>query len=76
MSNQHSGGKDQGQQGHQPTSPGDQASALKPGDQAAPGTPGTGENLCRDCGGSGRKSGVTCPSCQGTGTVTTGIGGA
>ena len=27
---------------------------LNPGDQAKPGTPGTGENLCPDCGGSGR----------------------
>ena len=27
---------------------------LNPGYQAKPGTPGTGENLCPDCGGSGR----------------------
>jgi hypothetical protein len=49
---------------------------MKPGDQAPPGTPGTGENVCHACGGSGRKDGGSCPSCQGTGTVITGISGA
>jgi hypothetical protein len=47
------------------------------GDEAPPGTPGTGENVCRRCGGSGRiESGQTFPHCKGTGKVTTGIGGA
>ena len=27
---------------------------LNPGDEAAPGTPGTGEAVCPDCGGSGK----------------------
>jgi hypothetical protein len=50
---------------------------LKPGDEAEPGTPGTGEGLCHDCGGSGRTdSGAPCPTCAGTGKVTVGIGGA
>lgn len=50
---------------------------LAPGDEAAPGTPGTGEDLCPDCGGSGKQdAGGTCPTCQGTGRVTVGIGGA
>jgi hypothetical protein len=48
----------------------------KPGDEAPPGTPGTGENLCGRCGGSGRIEASACPDCGGTGTVTTGIGGA
>ena len=48
---------------------------LNPGDQAKSGTPGTGENLCPDCSGSGRKDGGQCPTCQGTGTVIEGIGG-
>jgi hypothetical protein len=49
----------------------------RPGDQAPPGTPGTGENVCPRCGGSGRlDAGQSCPECKGTGHVTTGIGGA
>lgn len=46
-----------------------------PGDDAAPGTPGTGENLCPDCNGSGRLEGRECPTCVGTGKVVQGIGG-
>ena len=46
-----------------------------PGDQAAPGTPGTGENVCPVCGGSGSVDGVTCANCEGTGKVIEGIGG-
>lgn len=49
---------------------------LAPGDEAAPGTPGTGEDLCRACGGSGLLNGGACPECEGTGKVTVGIGGA
>jgi acyl carrier protein phosphodiesterase len=49
---------------------------LMPGDQAPPGTPGTGENICRDCQGSGRLQGRDCPACGGTGRVVEGIGGA
>jgi hypothetical protein len=47
-----------------------------PGDEAAPGTPGTGENLCRNCNGTGRIEGGGCPECGGTGKVIEGIGGA
>jgi DnaJ-class molecular chaperone len=47
-----------------------------PGDQAPRGTPGTGENVCRRCGGSGRIDGGECPECGGTGRVVEGIGGA
>ena len=49
---------------------------LNPGDEAPAGTPGTGENLCRECGGSGRLNGTACATCGGTGKVTTGVGGA
>ena len=49
---------------------------LAPGDQAAPGTPGTGETVCPDCGGSGRHDGRDWPTCEGSGKVTVGIGGA
>lgn len=48
---------------------------LNPGDQAAPGTPGTGENICRRCGGTGKIDHAPCPECGGTGRVTEGIGG-
>ncbi|MBV9861163.1 MAG: hypothetical protein JO267_03335 [Alphaproteobacteria bacterium] len=47
-----------------------------PGDDAAPGTPGTGEIACPTCGGSGRARGGECADCGGTGKVTKAIGGA
>jgi hypothetical protein len=46
-----------------------------PGDEAAPGTPGTGENVCPRCAGSGEADGGTCPDCGGSGKVIEGIGG-
>jgi len=49
---------------------------MKPGDEAPEGTRGTGENVCPVCHGSGRSHGAACTNCSGTGTVTTGIGGA
>ncbi|WP_331316668.1 hypothetical protein [Methylobacterium mesophilicum] len=53
-----------------------EADPREPGDEAPPGTPGTGENLCRACGGTGKVADARCSECGGTGTVTTGIGGA
>jgi RecJ-like exonuclease len=50
--------------------------ALNPGDEAAPGTPGTGEDICRQCHGTGRIDGGACPNCGGTGKVVKAIGGA
>ena len=52
------------------------AEPTAPGDEAEPGTPGTGENLCRQCGGSGEQGGESCPVCGGSGKVIEGIGGA
>jgi hypothetical protein len=49
---------------------------MAPGDEAPPGTTGTGEDICPRCGGSGKLAGRDCPECQGTGKVTVGIGGA
>lgn len=49
---------------------------MSPGDEAPPGTPGTGEDVCRTCGGTGRLNGAPCPDCEGTGKVNVGIGGA
>ncbi|MBK1712024.1 hypothetical protein [Rubrivivax gelatinosus] len=49
---------------------------MAPGDQAPPGTPGSGETVCPECGGSGRISeGSCCPVCDGSGKLTVGIGG-
>ena len=49
---------------------------MQPGDQAPPGTPGTGENVCRECHGNGRVGDRPCPNCGGSGYVVEGIGGA
>ncbi|WP_173655689.1 hypothetical protein [Sphingomonas turrisvirgatae] len=49
---------------------------LNSGDDAAPGTPGTGENVCPRCRGTGRLDDADCPECGGTGKVVEGIGGA
>lgn len=51
------------------------ATSLNPGDQAAPGTPGTGENVCPNCSGSGRIGREPCNRCGGSGKVIEGIGG-
>jgi hypothetical protein len=52
------------------------APPLKPGDEAAPGTPGAGEDICEACSGTGKLSdGKPCPQCGGTGRVMRGIGG-
>lgn len=49
---------------------------MSPGDEAPAGTPGTGEDVCPRCGGSGKLGASDCPACGGTGKVTVGIGGA
>ena len=49
---------------------------LNPGDDAAPGTPGTGENLCPARSGSGEKGSQKYEGCNGTGKLIEGIGGA
>jgi len=51
------------------------AEPLNPGDDAAPGTPGTGEDVCPRCGGKGTIEGGECRNCGGTGKVIEGIGG-
>ncbi len=48
---------------------------MKPGDEAAAGTPGTGDDLCPDCHGTGKMEGKPCPACDGSGTITRAIGG-
>jgi RecJ-like exonuclease len=49
--------------------------SLNPGDVAEPGTPGTGEDVCPECKGSGQIDSAPCPACGGTGKVIEGIGG-
>ncbi|NKQ09952.1 hypothetical protein [Pseudomonas sp. SST3] len=53
-----------------------ETSIINPGDEAVPGTPGTGENICPVCNGSGRSDAGECQNCGGTGKVIEGIGGA
>ena len=52
---------------------------MNPGDEAKPGTPGTGEDVCPICHGTGRlldeDDTVPCTNCGGMGIVTVGIGG-
>jgi hypothetical protein len=49
---------------------------MAPGDEAPAGTEGTGEDLCPECGGSGRADGGECSHCAGPGKVIKGISGA
>ena len=51
-------------------------SPRNPGDEAPAGSPGTGENVCPVCRGTGAVQGKACVNCGGTGKVITGIGGA
>ena len=51
------------------------ANDMNPGDEAPPGTPGTGEDLCPKCSGSGKLENKPCEECGGTGKVITGISG-
>ena len=49
---------------------------LNPGDEAPAGTPGTGEDVCPRCKGTGQlTSNQACPDCGGTGKIIEGIGG-
>lgn len=54
----------------------DPSNPPRPGDDAPPGTAGTGDAPCPDCQGSGRIGERACQTCQGTGIVTKGVGGA
>jgi DnaJ-class molecular chaperone len=46
------------------------ATTMNPGDEVPPGSPASGENLCRACGGTGLNTDdEACPECGGTGRV-------
>ncbi len=47
-----------------------------PGGEAPAGTPGTGEDVCPECHGTGRLDGSECVECGGTGVVPDGVGRA
>lgn len=46
------------------------------GDEAPPGTPGTGEDVCPAWKGSGQLAAKPCPNCDGSGRIVKAIGGA
>jgi RecJ-like exonuclease len=50
--------------------------AMNPGDEAPRGTPGTGEDVCPECHGTGRLDGQKCENCGGSGKIIRAIGGA
>ena len=54
----------------------EKSTAPNPGDEAPPGTPGIGEDVCPECHGTGRIRGVRCENCGGTGKIVRAIGGA
>ncbi len=70
-----SGSVVEGSQGAEPAKGG---SLLRPapGDDAPPGTRGTGPDVCPVCQGSGRADSLICANCDGQGNVTRAIGGA
>ena len=47
-----------------------------PGDEAPPGSPQTGEHICPDCHGEGRRDGEPCATCGGTGRIVGIVGDA
>jgi DnaJ-class molecular chaperone len=53
----------------------DAASDQNPGDEAPPGTVGSGEDVCPHCHGSGKMADGPCEVCGGTGKIIRGIGG-
>jgi hypothetical protein len=48
---------------------------MNPGDEAPRGTPGTGEDVCPVCRGTGVVERRACTNCGGTGIVIKGIAG-
>ena len=77
-SNDNSGSSQQtgsAQGGTQGSTAASQQPTMNPGDEAPPGTPGTAEDICPVCSGSGQANGGQCENCGGTGKIVEGIGG-
>lgn len=53
-----------------------ESTGMNPGDEAMPGTPGTGEDICPVCHGTGQVGASACRNCGGSGRIVEGIGGA
>lgn len=51
-------------------------SQRNPGDESAPGTPQTAEDICPECQGSGKQDEAACVNCGGTGRIVKIIGDA
>ena len=64
-----------GQKRQQTGTNGTNRPAANPGDEAQPGTPGTGEAICPVCRGTGRVEERPCENCGGSGRIVEGIGG-
>jgi len=58
------------------TTPAERPAKVNPGDESAPGTKQSGQDICPACGGSGRQGGGKCPSCGGTGIAIALVGDA
>jgi hypothetical protein len=52
------------------------SSQRNPGDESAPGTPQTAEDICPECQGSGKQGQGACANCGGTGRIVKIIGDA
>ena len=52
------------------------SSQRNPGDESAPGTPQTAEDICPECQGSGKQAQGDCVNCGGTGRIVKIIGDA
>jgi DnaJ-class molecular chaperone len=52
------------------------SSQRNPGDESAPGTPQTAEDICPQCQGSGEQGNSACANCGGTGRIVKIIGDA
>lgn len=48
----------------------------RPGDEAPAEEEAASEDLCPDCSGEGEVDGQTCETCEGTGRIEEGVGGA